>query len=227
MWIHRVRRNSQRCERIYGVEPIDALIHQHNIWMQRRDRFDARTDCAADVRLLLGLRRIVAIVAVGDQPVLQSESVKRFCNAGSQRNDAANVLWDLNFAAKFIGDFARWPGREGRSRIRCGLRRVLGVRARRESREEKERSRETARYAKILGERASLHEYPLIADSYCVHANKSEWCDSKVAARFRPTAKRIKSVWFAYVECQRATRAETSPETAPLAIFPVRLALLD
>jgi hypothetical protein len=68
----------------------------------------------------------------------------------------------------------------------------LSVRARRKSCEEKERSRETARYAKILGERASLHEYPLIADSYCVHANKSEWCDNKLAARFGQEQRELK-----------------------------------
>src|SRR5579863_8748438 len=44
---------------------------------------------------------------------------------------------------------------------------------------------------------------------------------------FRLTAKRIKSVWFACVECQRAKRAEDPLGTAPLTILPVRLALFD
>ena len=75
-----------------GVQAVDFLGDENEIGMERGDFLEIRIDGAADFSFLLSVGRVVAIVSVTHEAILESERVEGFRQAGRQRNDAANRL---------------------------------------------------------------------------------------------------------------------------------------
>jgi hypothetical protein len=98
-----------------------------------------------------------------------------------------------------------------------------------ESGEKKERNCETTSYAKVLGERASLHEYPLIPLIFV--ALKQRKIDGATANLRRVLSNdKVKSkcrVRPRRVSTRAALASQSLRRQAPSTILPVRLALLD
>lgn len=100
-----VGRNAELGEGIHGFGTIGKFGDQHEVGLQSDDGFDAGIDNAADFWFVLGGGGKIAIVGVAHEKILQTESVESFGEVGRERNDAAEVLRDLNGAAHFVGDF--------------------------------------------------------------------------------------------------------------------------
>jgi len=99
--------NSEVVEGINGFQAIQTFCHENEIRMQRGNLFEAGIDGAADFCFCFGVGRVVAVVGVADEAVLEAESVDGFREAGCEGNDAADRLWDAHGAASFVGDFAK------------------------------------------------------------------------------------------------------------------------
>src|SRR5690242_4545213 len=89
--------------------------------MEGSNDFQARVDAAADFGFFLCIGRVVAVVGVAHESILQAEGVDGFGQAGRQGNYAANGLRDANGAAGLIYDFAE---RERLWRRSCSALRV-------------------------------------------------------------------------------------------------------
>ena len=110
--------DAESIESAESVEPIDFLGDENEIGMERCDFLEIRINRATHFSFLLRVGRIVAIVGIADEAVLDAESVKRFRQAGREGNNASGELRYANGAAEFVNDFAhcRWRGRLGAER---------------------------------------------------------------------------------------------------------------
>lgn len=120
-----VGRDSQFFQRMNRFKAIIRFSDEDEIRVKRGDHFHTGVNATANFGFLLGVRRIVALVGVADETLLEAERINGFRQVGSERNNAANRLRDANGAAGFIDDFAK-SGRFG-GRVR----RTLRVRGRR------------------------------------------------------------------------------------------------
>ena len=85
--------------------------------MQGGNLFQAGVDRAADFGFLLGVGRVIAIVGVADEAVLEAERVDGFRQTRREGNDTANRLRNPDGAAGFVNNFAeKWSGGGGRRR---------------------------------------------------------------------------------------------------------------
>src|SRR5882724_104448 len=111
-----------------GLKAVQALGHENEVWMQSGDLFQARIDRATNFGFFLGIGRVVAIVGVADEAILEAESVDGFRQAWSEGNDATDRLRNTNGAAGFINDLAekRNGGGSGRGSGLCAQMRGRG-----------------------------------------------------------------------------------------------------
>jgi hypothetical protein len=72
-----VRRDSQLGERLRRFEAVE-FRYENKIRMERCDDFQAGINCSADFGFFLRVRRIVAVVGVAYEPILQAKSVDGF-----------------------------------------------------------------------------------------------------------------------------------------------------
>ena len=114
--------DAESVESTDGVEAIDFLGDEDEIRVQCGDFLQIRINGAADLPFLLRFGRIVAVVGIADEAVLDAEGVERFRQAGRKRNDAGGKLRDADGAAEFVNNLAhvRWRGRSRRGRGRLG-----------------------------------------------------------------------------------------------------------
>ena len=87
--------------------------------MQRRNLLQTWVDGAAYFGLFLRVRRIIAVVSVADEMILQAQRVDGFRQARRERHDALDWLGNANCAAQIIRDFpiGRRRGRDRRSAL--------------------------------------------------------------------------------------------------------------
>src|SRR5882724_6229792 len=111
-----------------GLKAVQALGHENEVWMQSGDLFQARIDRATNFGFFLGIGRVVAIVGVADEAILEAESVDGFRQAWSEGNDATDRLRNTNGAAGFINNFSekRNGGGSGRGSGLCAQMRGRG-----------------------------------------------------------------------------------------------------
>ena len=83
MRIGGVRRDSELSQRLGCLEAIE-FGDENQIRMERCDEFQARVSCPAYFGFLLGAGRVIAIVGVADQAVLEAESVDGLRQAWSE-----------------------------------------------------------------------------------------------------------------------------------------------
>ncbi len=102
----RVGRDAECIESAESVEPIDLLSHENKVGMEGGNFFEIRIDGAADLPFLLRVGRIVAVIRVPDEAILHAEGVKRFGQAGRERDDAHGNLRHADGASEFVHDFA-------------------------------------------------------------------------------------------------------------------------
>src|SRR5260370_29980255 len=116
MRIGGVGRDAKAVEGVNSFQTIKALGHKNDIRMQSRDHFQTRVDSAADLGFFLRVLRVVAVVSVSDETILQAQRVDRFGQTRRQRNDAVDRLGNANRAAGFVSDFTKsWRCRRDRS----------------------------------------------------------------------------------------------------------------
>ena len=101
-----VGRDAQGVEGVDGFQAIEIFGDEDEVGMQRGNGFETRIDGAADLGLLLSFGRVIAIIGVSDETILQAEGVNRFGEIGGEGNDSADGLGDADGAAEFVGDFA-------------------------------------------------------------------------------------------------------------------------
>src|SRR5260370_1134575 len=70
-----IRRNSQVLQRLYGLKPVEAFGHKNDVGMQGSNYFQAGINSAANFGLFLRVRRIIAVVGVSHEMILQAEGV--------------------------------------------------------------------------------------------------------------------------------------------------------
>ncbi len=100
-----------------GLKAVQALGHENEVRMQGCNLFQAGIDRAANFGFFLGIGRIIAIVGVADQAVLEAESVDGFRQTRREGNDTANRLRDADGSAGFVNNFAEErDGGSGRRR---------------------------------------------------------------------------------------------------------------
>ncbi len=102
----RVGRDAERIECAESVEPIDFLGDENKVGMEGGNFLEIRIDGAADFPFLLRVGWIVAVVGVTDEAILHAEGVKRFGQAGRERDDAHGNLRHADGASEFVHDFA-------------------------------------------------------------------------------------------------------------------------
>ncbi len=100
-----IRRNSQVLQRLYGLKPVEAFGHKNDVGMQGSNYFQAGINSAANFGLFLRVRRIIAVVGVSHEMILQAEGVDGFRQARRERHDALDWLGNANYAAQLIRDF--------------------------------------------------------------------------------------------------------------------------
>lgn len=105
MRIGAIGRNTKVVESVDGFEEIQTFGDEDEIGAQSGDLFETRIDGAADFRLFLCVGRIVAIVRISNEAILQTQSVDGFGEAWGERDDALDGLGDAYGAAHFIDDF--------------------------------------------------------------------------------------------------------------------------
>ncbi len=111
-----VGRYSDGLQRVQGLEAVETG-YEDNIRMQRRNLLQTWVDGAAYFGLFLRVRRIIAVVSVSDEMILQAQRVDGFRQARRERHDALDWLGNANCAAQIIRDFpiGRGYGRDRRS----------------------------------------------------------------------------------------------------------------
>src|SRR6267142_455646 len=103
-----------------GLEAVQTLGHENEVRMQSGNLFQAGADRTADFGFFLGIGRVIAIVGVADEAILEAERVDGFRQTRRERNDASNRLRNTDGAAGFVNDFAEKRGGGGGCR-RNGL----------------------------------------------------------------------------------------------------------
>ncbi len=88
--------------------------------MQSGDLLEAGIDRAADFGFFLGIGRVITIVGVTDEAILEAERVDGFRQTRGEGNDAANRLRNAYGAAGFVDNLAVERGGGG-GRRRRGL----------------------------------------------------------------------------------------------------------
>jgi len=105
-------------ERVDGLNKVQAFGDEDEIGAQSDNLFEAGIDRAANFGFFLSVGRIIAIIRVSDEAILQAERVNRFREAWGERDDALNGLRDAHGAASFVDDLfveGRGGGVHGRS----------------------------------------------------------------------------------------------------------------
>ena len=118
--IRGIRRNTQIVEGMNGLKPVQALGHENEVRMQSGDLLEAGIDRAADFGFFLGIGRVITIVGVTDEAILEAERVDGFRQTRGKGNDAANRLRNAYGAAGFVDNLAVERGGGG-GRRRRGL----------------------------------------------------------------------------------------------------------
>ena len=77
MRIGGVRRDSQLGQRLGCLKAIE-FGDENKIRMERCDDFQARVSCAADFGFLLGVGRVIAVVGISYEAILQAKRVNGF-----------------------------------------------------------------------------------------------------------------------------------------------------
>src|SRR6266403_4504241 len=101
-----IRRNTQIVEGMNGLKPVQALGHENEVRMQSGDLLEAGIDRAADFGFFLGIGRVITIVGVTDEAILEAERVDGFRQTRGEGNDAANGLRNTDGSAGFIDNLA-------------------------------------------------------------------------------------------------------------------------
>src|SRR6267142_5393863 len=100
-----------------GLEAVQTLGHENEVRMQSGNLFQAGADRTADFGFLLGVRRVITVVGVADEAILEAERVDGFRQTRRKRNDASNRLRNADGAAGFVDNFAeKRSGGGGRRR---------------------------------------------------------------------------------------------------------------
>ncbi len=89
-----------------GLKTVQTLGYENEVRVQSHNLFQTGIDRAADFGFFLSVRRVIAIVGVADEAVLEAESVNGFRQTRGEGNDATDRLRDTDGAASFINDFA-------------------------------------------------------------------------------------------------------------------------
>src|SRR6267143_2372374 len=79
-----IRGNTEIVEGMNGIKAVQALGHENEVRMQSGNLFQTGIDRAANFGFLLGIGRVIAIVGVADQAVLEAQSVDGFRQAWSE-----------------------------------------------------------------------------------------------------------------------------------------------
>src|SRR6266404_381468 len=82
--VRSIRRNTEIVEGMNGLKAVQALGHENEVRMQSGNLFQAGADRTADFGLLLGVRRVITVIGVADEAVLEAESVDGFRQAWSE-----------------------------------------------------------------------------------------------------------------------------------------------
>ena len=107
-------------ESVDGLDEVQTLGDEDEIGAQSDDLFEAGIDRAANFGFFLGVGRIVAIIRITHEAILQAKRVDRFGEAWGERDDALNGLRDADGAACFVDDlFVEGRGGGVRGRILC------------------------------------------------------------------------------------------------------------
>ena len=105
--IARVHGDAQVLQRVGRLETVDRSRRQHEIRMQRHDRFEARILRIAHVRFRLRRRRRVAIIRIAREPVFEAQRVNRFRQVRRERHDPPHLRRHRHAPPDVVGDDAR------------------------------------------------------------------------------------------------------------------------
>jgi len=113
--------NSNIFQAVDGLQAVQAFGDEDEIRTENGNLFQARIDGVTDFSLFLSVGRVIAVLGVADEMILQSKCVDGFGQAGGERHDTVDRLGNANSAAGFIGDFPvdGGCGRNCRSALRA------------------------------------------------------------------------------------------------------------
>src|ERR1700675_522060 len=104
---------------MHGLEEVQIFGDENEIRPQSNNLLETRIDSAAHFGFFLSIRRIIAIIRVSDEAILQTKRIDGLCKTWRQRNNALHGLGDANGAACFIHEILikRCGGRALRWRL--------------------------------------------------------------------------------------------------------------
>jgi len=115
-----VRRYAEMIESVDGLDDVQTFGDEDKIGAQSDNLFETGVDCAANFGFFLGVGRIVAIIRVTHEAILQAKRVDRFREAGGEGDDALNGQRDAHGATGFVDDlFVEGRGGGVRGRRLC------------------------------------------------------------------------------------------------------------
>src|SRR5438445_1223596 len=86
-----IDRNAQPIELVCGLAAVGLRSAQDEVRLQGHDLFNIRTKYGADVRLLLGFGRVIAVVRVAYQAVSETQRVEGFCDTRRERDETIGL----------------------------------------------------------------------------------------------------------------------------------------